>query len=90
MNEKRQELIRLCADKPKTARQLVQATGESTGTVRTRLYDLVKVGALTRTEMKDSYGTHLYHAVPGWRKKEVTPEISQYKPLGMCVWGVWM
>lgn len=90
MNEKRQEILRLCADKPKTARELVMATGENNGTVRSRLHDLVKLGALKRTAVNDQYGTYLYEAIPGWRSKQEAPPLTAYRPLGICVLGVWM
>lgn len=89
MNEKRSQLIKLCSEKPKTTRQLVQATGESVGATRSRLYDLIKIGALKRTSLDDQYGTHIYEAVPGWRPKG-SPDLTTYKPLGICVFGVWM
>lgn len=90
MNEKRQELIRLCAERPLSLREFVGATGDSVTTVRHRLYDLEKMGAVKRINLNDRDSVFAYQAVPGWRKKKATPDLTTYKSIGICVMGVWM
>ena len=89
MNEKRKALLKLCADRPRTTRELVGATGDRAATVASRLHDLVEIGAVKRTRTSDKKPVYVYQSVPGW--SSASPyEASSYKPLGICVWGVWM
>lgn len=88
MNQKQKQILKLCADQPKTVRQLVSETGESANIVRCNLHSLVKQGAVMYEELDDRYGTRLYESDPNWKPKGL--DETTYKPLGICVLGVWM
>lgn len=89
MNQKQKRILKLCADQPKTARQLVSETDETANVIRFNLHALVKLGAMTYEVIDDAYGTRLYKSDPHWKPPK--PEgNSEYKPLGLCVFGVWM
>jgi predicted HTH transcriptional regulator len=89
MNQKRQEVLRLCAERPRTARELAETTGDQVSTVNCRIQDLMKMGALRQAGSARRNSAYLYESVRGWRKPGA-PDYSSYKPLGICVWGVWM
>lgn len=90
MNEKMQQILKLCLDRPRTARELVVETGELRTTTSTRLHSLEKIGALKKTRPEKSK-VFVYQTAPGWKNPAKQYEWPQaYKPLGICVWGVWM
>lgn len=89
MNDKQTQILRLCAKQPMTTRQLVNVTGDTPSSIKARLHLLVKAGALTHSPLKDKYGSRLYQAAPDWQPKRQT-ELTTYRPLGLCVFGVWL
>lgn len=89
MNKNQKQILQMCAQQPMTTRQIVFKTGATASAIRSRLHILVKLGALTTVELNDQYGTRLYKTVPDWKPKHLESE-NCYKPLGICVLGVWM
>lgn len=90
MSRQKQELLRLCADRPRTARELVKVTGELRSTTSSRLHSLVQIGALKKTR-PNTGKVFVYQTATNWRDpvpQDVWPK--EYKPLGICVMGVWM
>lgn len=92
INELDHEILRVCAT-PKSTREISEELGANMKTVQWKVGRLKNLGLLEgkRNQKKDSdFHSFRYKRVEGAELPAQTQTSKEYKPLGICVMGVWL
>lgn len=81
------EIVAVCTI-PRTVKDIARDVGSTRPTVQWKLKHLRKMGVIEQIR-KDSR-TYVYVRVEGAELPERADYKKEYKPLGMCVFGVWL